>query len=62
METTKVEWVSWDNGKENGNYKSRVGWDNGKENGNYYRVGIMGCKLLKYSGYHGISGKENGNY
>ena len=36
--------LSWDNGKENGNYKESRGyigyilglsWDNGKENGNY---------------------------
>ena len=34
-----------DNGKENGNYYSRLGLygDNGKENGNYYsRLGLYG--------------------
>ena len=57
METTILDYkrilgyilgISWDNGRENGNYHNGlykdfgfilgIYWDNGKENGNYYSI------------------------
>ena len=50
----RVLGLSWDNGKENGNYYSILWlyWDNGKEKGNYYSIWGLYCH----------NGKENGNY
>ena len=62
----EVQAATWDNGKENGNYRDYRGWDyvgviywdNGKENGNYrdYR-GWDYIRVIYWD-----NGKENGNY